>query len=100
MAEQLKNAIKTASDTGDEYLVLVDKYVDISSVLSTLNCSSYKVVNRKDSEIYDIFFYKENKLLQVRKGIIKGTGLQVAREPSRRQMSFFNFYLVFSLFGR
>lgn len=100
MADQLKNAIKQAADLGDDYEVIVEKYLDANQVALILGATKYKIVKIKDVDAYNVHFYKNNKLLEVRRGKINSTTLQVSREPNKKARSFFNLYLTFSLFGR
>jgi hypothetical protein len=96
----LKNAIKQSADLNDEYIVHVDKYVNINVLMNNMNITDYKIKKRKDSEVYDVSFYKNLKLVETRKAIFKGNDLHVARYATPKTMSFYQVYLVFSLFGR
>jgi hypothetical protein len=97
---QLKDEIKQASDLGDDFYVNVDKYIPVKDFIGNMDVSSYKVVKRVDSDVYDVHFYKNNKYKLSRKGIIKSNALHVARESNKRQLSLYNIYLVFTLFRR
>ena len=97
---QLKDEIKQAHDLGDDFSVNVDKYILVKDFIGSMDVSSYKVVKRSDTDVYDVHFYKNNKYKLSRKGIIKSNVLHVARESNKRQFSLYNIYLVFTLFRR
>jgi hypothetical protein len=97
---QLKDEIKQASDLGDDFNVNVDKYIPVKEFIGSMDISTYKVVKRVDSDVYDVHFYKNNKYKLSRKGIIKGNAIHVSRESNKRQLSLYNIYLVFTLFRR
>ena len=97
---QLKEEIRQSHELGDEYYVNVDKYIPVKDFIGNMDVSSYKIVKRVDSDVYDVHFYKNNKYKLSRKGIIKSNALHVARESNKRQLSLYNIYLVFTLFRR
>jgi len=96
----LKNAIKLSADLNDEYVVHTDKYVNIQSIIPVMNITDYKIKKRKESDVYDVSFYRHLKLVETRKAIFKGNDLLVARHANPKRMSFYRVYLVLSLFGR
>lgn len=99
--DDLKNAIKTASDLNDEYIVSVDKYINIDQLTPVLDFDEYKITKRPDKEnVFDVFLIKNKKVIQNRKAVIRNNVLFVCRKPSKKIFSFYKFYLVFSLFGR
>jgi hypothetical protein len=97
---QLKDEIKQASDLNDEFVVNIEKYIPVKEFTSNLDITSYKVIKRENCDVYDVHFYKNNKYKMGRKGIIKSNALHVSRESSKRNMTLYNIYLVFTLFRR
>lgn len=105
MAEELKNAIKQCSDLNDDYSVQVERYVPVLDYMKHMDVSHYKVVQRKDKQdvlkdVYDIVFYNGNKIVEKRKGIIKGTSMHVARNLKKEKHSaIYNFFFNLKLFS-
>jgi len=97
---QLKDSIKQVADLGDKYEIILEKYIDVDLLTSSMNLTSIEPVERETKGVYDVYFKNKGKVVEIRKGIIKNNKLHVAREKNAKKLSFYQIYLVFSLFGR
>lgn len=94
----LKTSIVTSHNVGDEYIQQAEKYVPLENFV--LDYNFYKVLKIDDkNEVFNIEFYKETKLIQTRRCIIKNNKLHISRNLVKNKRRLYNIFLQVKLFG-